>query len=42
MGGSVSYDVLNTEAAKVPPGCEGLLALDNFQVRGGVAGGERD
>lgn len=39
MGGSVSYDVLNSEAAKVPPGSEGLLALDHFQVRAGVAGG---
>ena len=27
-----SYDQLNQEAAVIPPGCDGLLALDHFQV----------
>jgi hypothetical protein len=37
LGGSVSYEVLNKEAAEVAPGCEGLLALDHFQVGCGCA-----
>lgn len=34
MGEAVGYDELNAEAAAVPPGCEGLVCLDHFQVRG--------
>ncbi len=33
--GAVSYDQLNQEAQAVPPGCDGLLCLDHFQVRQG-------
>lgn len=29
--GSPSYDVLGAEAELVPPGCEGVVALDHFQ-----------
>jgi len=32
-GPEVTYDMLNAEAEAVPPGCDGLLALDHFQVR---------
>lgn len=32
-GGGVDYATLNAEAAAVPPGCEGLTALDHFQAR---------
>uniref|UniRef100_A0A7S3VPG9 glycerol kinase n=1 Tax=Dunaliella tertiolecta TaxID=3047 RepID=A0A7S3VPG9_DUNTE len=30
-GPDVTYDTLNAEAEEVPPGCDGLLALDHFQ-----------
>lgn len=29
--GSPSYEELNAEAEKVPPGCEGVVSLDHFQ-----------
>ena len=28
----VSYDALNSEAERLPAGCEGLLCIDHFQV----------
>lgn len=31
--GEPDYAALNEEAAAVPPGCEGVLCLDHFQVR---------
>ena len=31
LGGAVSYDDLNREAAELPPGAEGLVLLDHFQ-----------
>ncbi|GBF92749.1 carbohydrate kinase [Raphidocelis subcapitata] len=31
LGEGVGYGELNEEAAAVPPGCEGLVALDHFQ-----------
>ncbi|KAK3262809.1 hypothetical protein CYMTET_28355 [Cymbomonas tetramitiformis] len=31
LGEEVTYDILNAEAEAVPPGCEGLAALDHFQ-----------
>jgi hypothetical protein len=37
LGGGVTYEELNAEAAELPPGCEGLLALDHFQVSEGGA-----
>ncbi len=33
--GEADYAALNEEAAAVPPGCEGVVCLDHFQVRGG-------
>jgi sugar (pentulose or hexulose) kinase len=38
LGGGVEYSELNEEAAGVPPGCEGLVCLDHFQVGGGGLG----
>src|SRR5262249_23721571 len=31
LGGQTSYEGLNTEAASLPPGAEGLVVLDHFQ-----------
>lgn len=31
LGGAVSYERLNAEAAEVPPGADGLVVLDHFQ-----------
>lgn len=31
--GEPDYAALNQEAAAVPPGCEGVVCLDHFQVR---------
>lgn len=48
LGGEVSYDVLNAEAAKLSPGCDGIIVQEHFQgnrtpytdphSRGGIAG----
>ncbi|MHA1524855.1 MAG: FGGY-family carbohydrate kinase [Alphaproteobacteria bacterium] len=48
LGGEVGYDVLNAEAAKIAPGCNGIIVQEHFQgnrtpytdphSRGGIAG----